>query len=146
MPTTNLDSSLIALDVGERRIGVAIANVVARLPRPLDTIINDSKTVESIKKLVERESAGQLVVGLPRGMDGQETEQTRIVRAFAEELARNIQIPIYLQDEALTSRLAEEELQVKFKHYDKTMIDALAAAYILEDFLNEQEREVSNEQ
>lgn len=135
MQTTANSSSILALDVGSRRIGVASANAVARLPRPLKTVLNDEKIFETIKNLVLGENAISVVIGLPRGMDSQETEQTKLVRNFGMKLEKHLDVPVYYQDEAVTSKLAEEALSRSGKPYDKSAIDALAATYILEDFL-----------
>lgn len=125
-------NSMIALDVGERRIGVAIANMASRLPRPLTTLQNDHTTLAEIKKIVSTESVEQVVVGLPRNLSGDDTDQTRYVREFAQSLEG---ISVKFQDEALTSKKAESELRSRGKPYEKSDIDALAATYILEDYL-----------
>lgn len=130
-------SSVIALDVGEKRIGVASASVAAMLPHPLMTISRSEQTMHDIVQLVQEQRAVAIVIGLPRGLDGQDTAQTRTVEQFGHELEQHLNIPLYWQDEALTSRQAEEELQTRGKPYQKGDIDALAATYILEDFLRE---------
>ncbi|HKR81570.1 MAG TPA: Holliday junction resolvase RuvX [Candidatus Saccharimonadales bacterium] len=130
-------SSVMSLDVGGSRIGVALANVVARIASPLTTLDALQTTWVDIARLVEQHRVVALCVGLPRGLDGQETDQTRTVRAFADELQKKIYVHVYLQDEAVTSRQAEAELQARGKPYVKGDIDALAATYILEDFLRD---------
>ncbi len=75
--------------------------------------------------------------GFPRGMQGQHTQQTDAIEAFVQELRQHIVLPIYMQDEALTSKHAKIELTAKGKPFDKGAIDALAATYILEDFLGD---------
>lgn len=133
----NSNSSILALDVGGQRIGVASANAVARLAGPLMTIQNSGNIIEEITKLISRYDAAALVIGLPRGLDGQHTDQTRAIEDFVMKLKQHITLPVYWQDEAVTSRQAEAELQARGKPYQKGDIDALAATYILEDFLNE---------
>lgn len=128
-------SSILALDVGGKRIGIAIAGMLARLPRPLMTIANDTHTGSRLQQIVKQESAGALVIGLPRGLNGQHTAQTRIVEQFAEELRGHLDLPIFWQDEAVTSQQAEAELHRRGKRFVKGDVDALAAVYILEDFL-----------
>ncbi len=130
-------ASVMALDVGGRRIGVAIASVAARIAHPLTTLNTGETTLQDIKKLIETESVAALCVGLPRGLDGQQTQQTGVIQAFVEALKKAVDIPVYLQDEAVTSRQAEAELQARGKPYVKGDIDALAATYILEDFLHD---------
>lgn len=127
-------NNYLALDVGSKRIGVAIAQHEAKLPRPLCTLDAESDVLAQLRQLISDESIGTLVVGLPRGLDGQETAQTRAVQVFAASLAE-FGLPVHMQDEALTSRQAEAELQARGGSYAKGDIDALAATYILEDFL-----------
>lgn len=137
MPTSSSFSTIIALDVGAQRIGVASANSIARIASPLVTVQHDEHVMDTLAKLVDTESASQLVVGLPRGLNGQETGQTKTVRDFVVELQKTIDLPIAFQDEALTSRKAEDELVARGKPFEKGDIDALAATYILEDYLQE---------
>lgn len=132
MPATN--KSVLALDVGSRRVGIAIASFEARLPRPLTTLLQGDKFFDELKTLVVDESVTDLVVGLPRGLEGQSTDQTVAIANFAKELKQHFELPVHFQDEAVTSRQAESELQSRGKDYVKTDIDALAATYILEDW------------
>lgn len=129
-------STILALDVGDARIGVARANTLARLASPLTTLQHTANVLQDIARLVTTERADALVVGLPRSLDGQETAQTRHVRAFGDELSTAVSVPIYWQDEALTSHNAQAELDRRGKPYNKGDIDALSATYILEDFLH----------
>jgi putative Holliday junction resolvase len=129
---------ILALDVGAARIGVARASSIVRLPEPLVTLTQDARTVERIKQLVIEHDAKELVVGLPRGLEGQETAQTASVREFVATLSQELSIPILFQDEAVTSVKAEEELIARGKPYGKGDIDALAATYILDDYLKSQ--------
>ncbi|HSX34125.1 MAG TPA: Holliday junction resolvase RuvX [Candidatus Saccharimonadales bacterium] len=130
-------STLLALDVGTKRIGVALSDLSVRLPHPLTTLQAENDPMQQVGDLASRESAVGLVIGLPRGLDGQETAQTQLVRSFAEELKAHVDLPQYWQDEAVTSRQAEEELKSRGKPYQKGDIDALSATYILEDFLRD---------
>lgn len=130
-------NSIAALDVGSKRVGVAVTSLVARLPRPLLTLTRDDRLFEALEKIINEEAIGALVVGLPRGMQGQSTAQTATIEAFKAELRRHFSLPIMFQDEALTSNKAEAELEARGRPYAKSDIDALAATYILEDFLTE---------
>jgi putative pre-16S rRNA nuclease len=127
--------TLLALDVGERRIGVARASAIAGIASPLTTVAAGSSAVDGIAKLLDEQHAELLVVGLPRGLEGQETAQTRAVHAFVAHLKARLSVPVVWQDEALTSHQAEAELTARGKPYDKADIDALAATYILEDYI-----------
>lgn len=126
---------ILAIDFGEKRVGVAVAHVVARLPRPLTTIHNGETLLSDIRKLVDQESAGLVVVGLPRGMDGGYTAQTRAAESFARELEKVLTVPVELVDETLTS-VDAEHLQREQKT-PGVGIDAVAAALILERYLTE---------
>jgi putative Holliday junction resolvase len=130
-------NSIMALDVGAKRIGIATANAVARIPHPLTTVINTPDIVAALQKLIGQHDTAILVCGLPRGLDGQRTAQTEAVESFVKIVQQAITLPLYWQDEALTSRKAEEELSARSGTYRKEDVDALAATYILEDFLGE---------
>ncbi len=133
--------NVIALDVGDRRIGVAVASLEAKLPRPLVTIDRQTSEdiTEDIAKLANQETADTIVVGLPRNLRGDETAQTRLVRDFARQLADKLPAAkIRLIDEAATSVKATNELESRGKPYNKSDIDKLAACYILEDWLGQQ--------
>ena len=128
--------SVLGLDMGGARVGVAVAGLEARLPRPLTTLKNDDSLFGNLKKVIVEEGAAALVVGLPRGLDGQSTAQTAAAETFADAVKHHFNMPVYLQDEALTSQKAETELAARGE-YKKSDIDALAAAFILEDWLAE---------
>jgi len=124
---------ILALDYGEKRVGVAIAHIVARLPKPLTTLANSETLLRDIQALLTEEDVDLVVVGLPRGMDGGYTRQTHAAEAFAQQLAVAVNVPVELADETLTSIDAENELAGSV--HGKADIDALAAAYILERYL-----------
>lgn len=132
---TRNPETILALDVGERRIGVARARLDVRIAQPFTTLENPEQFVPDIQKLVESEKAAALVIGLPRGLAGQETAQTAAVQKFAEGLEPHVAVPLYFTDEAATSVGAEAELKRRGKPYSKGDVDALAATYILEDYL-----------
>lgn len=127
-------TNLLALDVGGARIGVAVASSIARIAHPLTTLNYSETVVDEIGQIIKDEGVGILVVGLPRNLSGQETGQTASVQEFAKKL-ESLGLPINFQDEAVTSAKAEAELQARGKPYTKADIDALAATYILDDFL-----------
>lgn len=137
--------SILALDVGTKRIGVAVASLEARLPHPLITLDWDDTFFAALENIIEVEGVGALVVGFPRGMQGQHTAQTAAIETFTQQLREHVALPIHMQDESLTSKHAEAELRAKGRPYDRAAVDALAATYILEDFLNErQQRKVNS--
>ncbi|MDB5169675.1 MAG: putative Holliday junction resolvase [Candidatus Saccharibacteria bacterium] len=130
-------TSYIALDVGRVRIGVAVANDVARIAAALPFVSNDESFKDRLQQLITEHDAAAVIVGWPRGLNGQETEQTQYVNQFVDELETWVKVPVHLQDEAGTSLKAEEELKRRGVAYEKGDIDSLSAVYILEDFLAE---------
>lgn len=136
MSVSSQPHDILALDVGTVRIGVARASSLVRLPEPLTTLTNDKDVWPTLRELCEQHNVGVLVVGLPRGLEGQDTAQTAAIREFVDQLSHEIKLPIVLQDEAVTSVQAEQELTQRGKPFSKGDIDALAATYILEDYLN----------
>jgi putative Holliday junction resolvase len=125
--------SVLALDFGEKRVGLATANVIVRFASPLTTLTNNDQLFGNIEAVIKAENIIHLVVGYPRNMNGDATKQTGLAEEFAEKLRAEFALPVDLQDESLTSVKAEEEL--KDRSYSKAEVDALAASYILEDWL-----------
>ena len=131
-------SATLALDVGSKRIGLALARAETGLAQPYTTLPNDDTFLQRLKNIISSESVGTLVIGLPRGLEGQTTAQTTYVEEFAKVLQTGLlDVTLVFQDEAVTSAQAEAELQARRTSYTKEDIDALSATYILEDYLNE---------
>jgi len=128
--------SLVCLDVGEKRVGVAVGNSVIRIAVPLETINVDGNEVNAIEKIINDEDADILVIGYPRNQSGEATAQTKFVTDFAVKLS-NFNIKIVFQDESLTSVIAEQRLKSYKKPYNKSEIDAIAATIILQDYIEE---------
>lgn len=136
------------LDVGNRRIGVAVSDVTGTLARPLGVLQTsglegdavDRAVTELTRLAAEEDGLASLVVGLPRRLDGSPNDMTPRVQAFAAALGARIAVPVILQDERLTSREAESRLALREKDWRvrKKQIDAAAAAIILQDYLDEQ--------
>lgn len=141
METNPKPETILALDVGTRRIGVARAYLDALFPHPLVTLVQPDEFIKAIVGLSLSEKAAALVIGLPRGLNGQETAQTADVREFGRQLERELRIPVYWSDEAVTSVKAETELRSRGKPFNKGDVDALAAVFILEDFITTSKRE-----
>ena len=126
--------NLLALDVGEKRIGVAIADSSIKIAIVFETIDVDGNEIKRIAEIITSEDIDIVVVGYPRNQSGEPTAQTAYVEAFASQLT-DIAPTIVFQDESLTSVKAEELLNRQKKPYEKGDIDALAASLILEDYL-----------
>lgn len=130
-PTFN---NALGIDVGEKRIGIARVNSVAKLPEPLATIKNDASFTRNLNSLITKHGIDLLVVGLPRNMYGQETAQTQTVRQFVNDvIKKHTNLQVYYQDETLTSVAAESTNSTKV--IEKFGVDALAAVEILNGFI-----------
>lgn len=142
-----LNMRVLGLDVGERRIGVAISDASAMLARPWRTVIRDGSVGEVVVALAtvirsleqEEDGLAGIVIGLPRRLDGSAHEQTDRVLAFADALRAQTSLPIALQDERLTSREAESRLALREPDWRKrkARLDAAAAAVMLQDYLDQ---------
>ena len=129
-----MSKSYVALDVGEKRIGVALARDDVKIAMAYDTLNVDGGEVQAIAEIIVREKADVLVVGYPRNQAGEPTKQTEFVERFIEQL-RDIVSKIVFQDESLTSVKAEEILNARNQPYAKGEVDALAASLMLQDYL-----------
>lgn len=127
----------MALDVGERRIGVALADDQVKIAIPYDTIEVDGTEIDQIARLAKFESIDTLVVGYPRNQSGEPTAQTAFTEAFIHRLPQDMVSAIVYQDESVTSVQAEQQLKSQKKPYTKGDIDKVAASIILQDYLEE---------
>jgi putative holliday junction resolvase len=125
---------ILALDIGDRWTGVAISDPLGILPRPYDTI----KTAElftSLTKIIDKERISTIVVGLPTTLRGTESEQTKKVLAFTEDLKKLFPaIEWKMWDERLTSKQAATIKSTRTKE-DKLRSHAIAAAIFLSSYL-----------
>lgn len=126
---------LLGLDVGERRIGVSVGDNIGRLASPLATLDVDGLEILRLQRLMLEHDATGFVVGLPRNMSGEATAQTALVKDFVVRRLNGFELPVHYQDESLTSVKAEQELQKRGKPFGKGDVDALAATYILDDYM-----------
>lgn len=124
----------MSLDVGEKRIGVAVADPAVRIAVPFQTVAVDGTEIETIAEIVIKENADTIVIGYPRNQMGESTTQTDYVENFAKQI-EELAPTIVFQDESLTSVMAEQQLKAHKKPYTKADIDAQAAAIILQDYL-----------
>ena len=126
--------SLVCLDVGEKRIGVAVGDNRIKIAVPFDTVEVNGDEIQAIAKIYANQRADVLVVGYPRNQSGESTAQTAYVEDFTTRLS-GVSDKIVFQDESLTSVLAEQRLKSHNRPYAKGDIDAQAAAIILQDYL-----------
>ena len=139
----------LGIDYGERRIGLALSDATGLLASPWKKIANDADVAAAAKRLAAEVRALQsgdgldaIVIGLPRRLNGEATEQTVTVQKLAALLAAEVKAPISLQDERLTSHEAETLLAARERDWRKRkdQLDAMAAALILQDFLDSRPR------
>ncbi|TAH33281.1 Holliday junction resolvase RuvX [Candidatus Saccharibacteria bacterium] len=128
-------TNLLSLDVGMKRIGMAVIDSDVRIARPLGWLEVDGSEIAEIVKACGLYQPSVIVVGYPRNQSGEPTQQTRVVEEFCERLKTAEVPPIVFQDESLTSVVAEEQLKAVKKPYNKGDIDAVAAALILTDYV-----------
>ena len=131
---------LLAIDYGEKRLGLAISDPNQIISKPLKTIIlSDSQYIyNELEKIISDYEIQKLIIGLPLGMDGKKTHQTSKVEAFEEDLQNKISIPVILFDERLSSVSAKKSLisqGIKTGH-NKSKIDQTAAAIFLQHYLD----------
>jgi putative holliday junction resolvase len=135
---------VLAIDVGRRRVGLAISDPTGTLARPLTTIAVgpldavDKVVAEICRLQAEDDGVGEVVVGLPRKLDGAASDETAHVEAFIDALKKRTSLAVHVGDERLTSREAESRLAEREKDWRerKKRLDAAAAAIILQDYLD----------
>ncbi|TSC95642.1 MAG: putative holliday junction resolvase [Parcubacteria group bacterium Athens1014_10] len=120
-------SKIIAIDYGEKRIGLAITDQRQKIVFPYLTLVNDKFFLKNLKKICQKEKVEKIIIGLPLSLNSQETVQTQEVREFTGLLKENFEIPIIEEDERLTSKMADK-LSAKNR-------DEKAAMIILESYL-----------
>lgn len=131
---------ILGIDIGERRIGVAVSDEMGTIASPVGMIRREGDVVRELKALVERYGAVRLVAGLPVGLSGREGPQAAVVREFAEALAGEVDVPLEYWDERLSTAVAERTLIAggTRRNKRKEKIDAVAAAVILQGYLDHQ--------
>jgi putative Holliday junction resolvase len=140
----------LGIDYGERRIGLALSDATGLLASPWKKMTHDANPGAAARRLADEvrqlqaEDSGlaAVVIGLPRRLNGEANDQTARVQKFAQLLASEISVPITLQDERLTSHEADQILAQRQRDWRlrKAQLDAMAAALILQDYLDHQPR------
>jgi putative Holliday junction resolvase len=139
-----MGSRVLGIDIGRRRVGLAISDPTRTLARPLSTIeigaadIVDRLAAEITRLAGEDEGLAAVVVGVPRHLDGSTSEETVHVRQVMDRLRGRTSVPVFETDERLTSREAESRLAVREPDWRKrkARLDAAAAAILLQDYLD----------
>ena len=130
---------LLALDLGEKRIGVALSDTLKIVAQPFDVFPRTSRKAdfEYVQAIVERESVSQIVVGLPITMSGEEGTMAQWARDYGTDLGQTLGVPVVFWDESLTSMQAERAMREYglSRKQMKKKVDAVAAALILQSYL-----------
>jgi putative pre-16S rRNA nuclease len=137
----------VGIDLGLKRIGLAVSDASGTLARPLRTLTRGSSDDEAAAAAIadaiavlarEEDGVAAIVVGLPKRLDGTETDLTTHVRRMVDRLRPLVRIPIALQDERLSSQEAESRLALRERDWRarKARLDAASAAVILQDYLD----------
>jgi len=135
---------ILGLDVGERRIGIAISDPLNKIALPLSQIERTDKLEETLQKIEEftlQYRVERIVVGLPRNMKGEEGWEVKKVRSFVSSLLSRINIPLFFIDERFSTVLVERVLRKGKVSFSKRrqVKDKLAAVIILQSYLDSQE-------
>ena len=131
---------LIAIDLGTKRIGIAVSDETRKVSRPLPVIERSSwkKLLSQIQAILQEFDAKALIIGLPLESNGNESEMSMYAREIARKFSLSLNIPVFLQDERVTSYEAKSRLWQSGKNdVDvRAVVDSEAATIILSDFID----------
>jgi len=134
---------ILGLDMGERRVGIAISDPTGTVARPLQTLVRGSREEDfaAIEALVAENNVELVVIGRPLSLDGTEGPQARKIARYARAMAARLSVPVVSWDERFTTTIAEEILRQnrrkkKRRTQSKDEVDAIAAAVILQSYLD----------
>jgi putative holliday junction resolvase len=140
-------SKIMGIDHGSKRIGIAISDSSASIAFGREVIFNDKKTISVLKKLIKEEEVTEIVIGYPLNLKGEKTAQTLEVEKFEEELIKQLaqaelsEVKISRWDERFTSKMAADSLfesgMKKKKRQDKSNLDIISAALMLQSYLDQ---------
>ena len=131
---------LLGIDFGTTRVGLALSDPLAIIASPYETVANDASLFKKIQALVQGERVTTIVVGMPFNLKGEKAKKALEVEAFAEQLKSSVSCEVIVWDERFTSSIAHQTLHTmgakKKQREKKSTIDAMAAAIILQSFLD----------
>jgi putative holliday junction resolvase len=131
---------VMALDVGDRNIGVAVSDALLLTAQGRPTLKRTSweADVQHLRRVAEENEVGKIIVGKPLHMDGRDSPQSRKIAKFATKLSKTLSLPVILWDERLTSFAAEQHLEEAGLGWRdrKKHVDKVAAMFILQDYLD----------
>jgi putative Holliday junction resolvase len=131
---------LLGLDIGEKRVGLAVSDPTGTVATPLKVLDADALKAGAaqLKALVDEYEVAGLVVGLPLGLDGEEGPQARLVRTAGVGLSRDLDLPVEFRDERLTSVAARRSMRESgvAAREARGSVDMVAAALLLQGYLD----------
>ena len=134
---------IMGLDYGTKTVGVALSDAMLTIAQPYETITRERpaqlrKTLQRLEAIIKEQEVGEIVLGLPKNMNNTEGERAAATREFQEMLERRTLLPVYLQDERLTTIEADRILEETGVAHSarKEHIDKIAAAIILQTYLD----------
>lgn len=132
---------LLGIDLGEKRIGLALWSPEAKLASPLPVLYRKSKkqVIEALSRLIAGQGVEALVLGVPYGLEGQITKMTENMLYWSQELQKSLSLPLYEVDESLTTQEALRRLDHTSSKKKKTLKDSVSAVIILEEFIRQYE-------
>ena len=138
------EARILAIDFGEKRIGLAVTDPLNIFAYPLTTINNDKTLWQNLSKIFTEFKVAKIIVGFPFKESGAVSRISDIVLKFKEELVKKFKLPVELVDERYSSLIAQQRITQtvtsKKKRQDKSLLDKNAAAVLLEDYLNKNRR------
>ena len=142
LPHVALKGRLLAIDLGRRRVGLALSDELGLTTRALPPFERSSwkKLVQALSDIIQSFDVRELVIGLPLRLDGTEGEAASEARKIAQNLQRTFNLPVHLQDERLTSKAAEDNLRASGVRRDElaNYVDGESARIILQDYFSRQ--------
>lgn len=137
---------IIAIDYGAKRTGIAVTDPLGIIAQPLETVATHT-LMEFLRDYIERESVERIIVGLPKQMDGSNSENFRRIEPFVNRLRKELpSIPVEYYDERFTSVLAHRAMidggVGKMARRDKAMVDRISAAIILQGYMDSKKTDI----
>ena len=130
---------ILAIDFGERRMGLAISDPTQTIASPFKIIDTEKENpIDVIKEICEKNDVKKIILGFPLLLSGEEGRMAKLVKEFRQELLEKIGIEVILVDERFTSKISEREIRRRGKRpsKEKEKIDLYAAAYLLQEYLS----------
>jgi len=127
---------ILGIDLGKRRIGLALGDTESKIAIGLPTILNDRHLVDNLRTIIKGERIKRFIVGLPKTMSGATGEQAGYTQKWADKISQLLEVEVVYEDERLSSKMARDGLLAIGHHLKKEDIDQAAAVLILQSYLD----------